>query len=369
MLAHKDIARPLPSLADRLKLRIAREGPLPVANYMEACLTDARSGYYKSHQPIGKEGDFITSPEISQIFGELLGLWSVAVWQSMGEPASVILCELGPGRGTLMEDALRAMKNVPQFVKAASVALVETSPVLRGAQAATLRAAPVPIAWYCTVEELPKGPLILLANEFLDALPIRQLVRRGDEWRERSVGLDEAGRFVFTENDTVSGPPPEIVARAEQGAILEIRPAVARLVSALAARAAPVAALFIDYGHDETGLGDTLQAVRAHRFADPLEGPGEADLSAHVDFADLARRAKASGVKSYGPLGQGAFLLGLGLEARRDCLLQQATPEQKQAIASGAARLVDPTQMGILFKALALTGGAVPPPPPFPEVV
>ena len=353
------------ALASRLKQRMARDGPISVADYMQACLADQRDGYYISRQPIGAAGDFVTAPEVSQIFGELLGLWTVAVWQSMGEPSSVVVAELGPGRGTLLADAARAWRSVKQFAGCVSLALVETSPVLRELQKKALRAWHAPIQWCETVDEVPEGlPLIVLANEFIDALPVRQSVRRDGLWRERCIGLDPQGAFAFTEGDVVNGDslPP-----APDGAIFEMRPAAASLLASLALRAAdaPLAALIIDYGHGATGTGDTLQAVRRHRYADPLALPGESDLTAHVDFAALKRAAEALGLKAYGPMPQGEFLLKLGLGERRDRLLEAARPEQKAAILSGAARLADPAQMGVLFKSLALTSDGLAPPPPF----
>jgi NADH dehydrogenase [ubiquinone] 1 alpha subcomplex assembly factor 7 len=258
---------------------------------------------------------------------------------------------------------------VPAFLDAVSVALIETSPVMVAAQRSALREARVPVSWYATLDELPDGPLIVLANEFIDALPIRQFIYRDGAWRERLIESDGSGGFYFTEGDRLklgaqAGDLPD---SAPDGSILETRPAARTLLRELARRAAlaPLAALISDYGHDEAGFGDTLQAVRGHRFAATLADPGSADLSAHVDFADLKRQASALGLKPYGPVPQGEFLLKLGLGERRNRLLQRATPEQAEAIASGASRLVDPKQMGILFKALALTGADLPPPPPF----
>lgn len=341
------------SLAARLHAHIAENGPLTVEAFMQACLSDAASGAYTSRQPIGGAGDFITAPEISQIFGELIGLWSVSVWQSMGAPRAVTVAELGPGRGSLMADALRAWRAVPAFLDVISVALIETSPVMVAAQRSALREARVPVSWYATLDELPDGPLIVLANEFIDALPIRQFIYRDGTWLERLIASDGSGGFCFTEGnrlalgDQASDLPDE----APDGSILEMRPAARTLLYELARRAsvAPLAVLIIDYGHDEAGFGDTLQAVRGHRFAATLADPGSADLSAHVDFADLKRRASALGLKPYGPVPQGEFLLKLGLGERRNRLLQRATPAQAEAIASGASRLVDPKQMGILL--------------------
>jgi NADH dehydrogenase [ubiquinone] 1 alpha subcomplex assembly factor 7 len=360
-------------LAERLKARIAREGPISIADYMQACLADARAGYYRTRQPIGAEGDFITAPEISQIFGELLGLWAVAVWQGMGEPSGIVVAELGPGRGTLMADALRAWRSVPKFLDSVAVALIETSPSLRETQRATLSGSPAPLHWHDSIEHVPDGPLIVIANEFIDALPVRQLVHEGGIWRERCVTVGIDGALAFTFGQQVQDDELPRAAHgvdAPEGAIYETRPALASLLTALAVRAAkaPLAAVFIDYGHEQSGFGDTLQAVRRHKFADPLAMPGEIDLTAQVDFAAIKRTATALGLDSYGPMPQGEFLLKLGLAARRDRLLQQARPDQKEAIVSGAARLADPRAMGALFKVLALTSCGLASPPPFGEI-
>jgi NADH dehydrogenase [ubiquinone] 1 alpha subcomplex assembly factor 7 len=355
-----------PSLSARLRALIAKDGPLTVEEFMQACQSDAASGAYASRQPIGATGDFITAPEISQIFGELIGLWAVAVWQSVGEPREVIIAELGPGRGILMTDALRAWRGIPKFLDRVSVAPVETSPVMTETQRKALKDAGVPLRWFATLDAVPESPLIVLANEFVDALPIRQFVRRGEDWHERLVTSDGRGGFAFVDGDA-ENLASELPHAAPDGTIFETRPAVRVLLRELGRRAsrAPLAALIIDYGPEETGFGDTLQAVRCHRFADVLSDPGSADLSAHVDFADLKRESSAAGLNAYGPMPQGEFLLRLGLSERRERLLQHATPTQAEAIASGAARLVDPRQMGILFKALALTSTNLPPPPPF----
>ncbi len=352
-------------LAARLKERIARDGPLKVSDYMEACLSDSGAGYYTSRQPIGEAGDFITAPEVSQIFGELIGLWAVAVWQTMAEPKPIVVAELGPGRGTLMEDALRAWRSAPRFLDSVSIGLIETSPVLHEVQQSALHGSPAPVMWYRGLDEVPDGPLILLANEFIDALPIRQLVHREGAWRERRVVIDDKGGFAFSVGEKLSGLDLD----APDDAILEIRPAVRPLLSSLARRAdqSPVAALIIDYGHVESGLGDTLQAVSRHRFADPLARPGDIDLTAHVDFAALKDTALGVGLTVCGPLPQGEFLLKLGLEARRDRLLETAKPEQRDSILSGATRLIDPQQMGLLFKVLVLTSNGLASPPPFGE--
>lgn len=357
-------------LAAALRERIAREGPISVHDYMEVCLADRHGGYYPTRQPIGSEGDFVTAPEISQMFGELIGVWAAAMWQSMGEPSGLIVAELGPGRGTLMADALRAWRGVPKILDSISVALVETSPVLRGVQHQTLHDSLVPLQWCETIDALPRGPVIVIANEFIDALPIRQFVRERGLWRERSVTIGKDGAFAFCAGQPIDGDALPASLRggdASDGAIVETRQAASSLLSALAARAkeAPVAALIADYGHQETGIGDTLQAVHRHRFADPLALPGEVDLTAHVDFAALKETASAVGLAAYGPMPQGEFLLKLGLAARCDRLVQNARPDQKAALLSGAARLADPRQMGLLFKMLLLQSSGLAPPPPF----
>lgn len=370
-------ARPHPvaptPLAAALKERITREGPISVHDYMEACLADRRAGYYATRQPIGKEGDFVTAPEISQMFGELIGVWAAAVWHSMGEPASVIVAELGPGRGTLMADALRAFRSLPKLIDSISVALVETSPVLRQAQRETLRGSTAKLQWCETIEDVPQGPLIVIANEFIDALPVRQMVRQGGVWRERCVTIGPSSAFAFCAGEPIDNdalPSPGRVIDASDGAIVETRPAASSLLSVLAARAneAPVAVLIADYGHAETGIGDTLQAVHRHRFADPLARPGEVDLTAHVDFAALKETASTLGLTAFGPMPQGEFLLKLGLASRCDRLLQTATQDQKAAILSGAARLADPRQMGLLFKVLLVQSSGLAPPPPFGDI-
>ncbi len=362
-------AKGTPPLLDKLARRIRADGPITVAGYMEACLADPEFGYYRRRDPFGVQGDFITAPEVSQMFGELLGLWCVAAWRGMGSPVPVQLIELGPGRGTLMADALRAARLVPEMLAAVRLHLVETSPALQARQAETLRDCGVKPTWHKALGDVPEAPAILLANEFLDALPVRQLVRKGDAWRERCVGLDDGGHLAFMlspEPVDASVLPASMHEAASEGAIAEIRPAVPAFARELSLRATanPLAALVIDYGHAESGVGDTLQAVRAHDFADPLAAPGEADLTAHVDFEALGAAARAQGLDALGPITQRALLLGLGLRQRCDTLLA-ANPAQAETIAEGATRLVSAEEMGELFLAMALTSPGLPTPPPF----
>lgn len=343
---------------------------MTVADWMEACLADPEHGYYMTRDPFGRKGDFITSPEISQMFGELLGLWSAVVWQQMGQPDRVHLIELGPGRGTLMSDALRAAGGVPAFIDAVHVHMVETSPVLKERQLSALRNVGVSIDWHDALKTVPKGPSIVLANEFLDALPIRQFVRDGGQWCERMVGLSE-GRFIFEAGAPLEkGAVPENLADAPDGSIFEVSPAVAHVTQGLASRLVDDggAALLIDYGHDSSGLGETLQALKGHEYADPLSLPGECDLTAHVDFAAVATHAKKAGARAWGPIGQGDLLERLGIGARAAQLLQGADPKQAEQIGAARHRLTGADAMGRLFRALALTDPGRPAPPGFETV-
>jgi NADH dehydrogenase [ubiquinone] 1 alpha subcomplex assembly factor 7 len=290
----------------------------------------------------------------------------------MGAPAAFRLIELGPGRGTLMNDALRALAVVPEVLDAAELHFVETSPRLGAEQRRVLAAGPLRPVWHGKLEDVPAGPAIIIANEFVDAIPVHQFVRRKTGWHERCVGLAAGGGFVFTEREAPLDAPETFIAgellSAEIGSIVETRPGADQLISEFAARAkmAATAALIIDYGHLSSGTGETLQAIRAHQTADPLDAPGRADLTAHVDFASLARSARKQGLSVFGPISQGQFLLALGLAERCERLLASAAPEQAALLLSGARRLVDPREMGDLFKVLTVTDPARPRPPAFP---
>jgi NADH dehydrogenase [ubiquinone] 1 alpha subcomplex assembly factor 7 len=355
-------------LAARIARRIRREGPLSVAAYMAMALHDPDDGYYARRNPLGRAGDFITAPEISQVFGELIGLWCADVWQRMGRPPRVVLAELGPGRGTLLADLLRAAASVPAFRGAIELFLVEASAVLRRAQQQRLAdAAP---KFVDGIDSLPPGPLLLIANEFLDALPVRQLVRGPAHWAERLVALDAGGRPVFVDgrgSPAVQLLVPESLRSLPPGSVVEICPAAAALAAALGERLAqqPGAALFVDYGYCPSAPGPTLAAVRRHRPDRVLDDPGGADLSAHVDFAAFAQAAHAAGAAVYGPVPQGRFLLALGAVPRLAMLSARATPAQRSALAEGLRRLIDPAQMGTLFKAVALTSRGLPVPAGF----
>ncbi|HIJ37599.1 MAG TPA: class I SAM-dependent methyltransferase [Rhodospirillaceae bacterium] len=339
--------------------QIQAQGPLSVEEYMALCLGHPEWGYYTSRDPFGAAGDFVTAPEISQMFGELIGFWACAVWQSMGAPPRLVLAELGPGRGTLMADALRAAAVVPEFRQAIEVILVETSPTLRRCQRDSLAA--IEVTWLDQVMDLPDGPLLLIANEFFDALPIAQFVLRADGWRQRRVGLagDELG-FVDGPILALDAPP------AAPGDIFEINPQGRQIASWIGRRLCDQggAALIIDYGHPFTAIGDTLQAVFRHQPVSVFQEPGAVDLTAHLDFqalADAARPAQATTVVT-----QGAFLRALGIEIRADRLMKSA-PKHANSVASACQRLIEPAGMGNLFKVMGMTHPGLPLPPGFPS--
>ena len=354
------------TLIDEIKAMIAAHGPITVERYMQLALQHPDFGYYMNRDPFGATGDFTTSPEISQMFGELIGLWAAEVWSSMGAPKSVRLVELGPGRGTLMSDALRAARIVPEFRDALDVWLVETSPTLAAIQHDLLVDSGAAISWAQSLREVPQGPAIFVGNEILDALPVRQFRRVRGQCRERTVSLNGEGELTF---DFAPIPKPLIIANAPNGAILEVSPSGHRLMFELGTRLVKQggAGLLIDYGHAATGFGDTLQALRAHRHVDPLAAPGDCDLTAHVDFAAMARSASATGAAVYGPIDQGDFLRAIGIDLRTKALAERASPERAEEFQRARSRLVGKNQgeMGTLFKAMAVADRKLRPPPGF----
>ena len=345
---------------------IRDRGPIPVARYMDLALNHPSLGYYRRREPIGAAGDFTTAPEIGQAFGEILGLWLAEAWAGIGRPAPVRLVELGPGRGALMVDLLRVAAQVPAFRSALRVHLVETSEPLRARQREHL--AGHEIAWHDELAEVPPAPWLLVANEFFDALPVHQLVRSEEGWRERVVGLDDEGRLAFRLSNQASPLAGELRAAesAPPGAIAEVSPARAALARAIGARIAAHGgvALLIDYGAWAEGpTGDTLQAVRRQETCHPLTAAGEADLTSQVDFRALAEAAVAGGAAVYGPVPQGTFLRAFGIELRTAMLLERAAPGQRRELRAALHRLTDPGAMGELFKVLVLSrpGEAHPP--------
>jgi NADH dehydrogenase [ubiquinone] 1 alpha subcomplex assembly factor 7 len=352
-------------LKEKLLRLIHAQGSISVGHFMQIALTDSEHGYYMRHDPLGR--DFITAPEVSQMFGELLGLFFVQAWEDRGRPSRFHLVELGPGRGTLMADLLRAAKIRPGFIAAARIWLVEVSPALRAIQEKTLHGADV--AWASDLGGVPEdAPLLLIANEFFDALPVHQFVRMGANWHERMVSADGEELIFAAHPELIPAfVIPAHLQDAPPGAVFEISPSAQALAREIGRRVAQTGgvALLVDYGHSASALGDTFQAVQRHRPVAPLAEPGEADLTAHVDFAALAAAAREEGAQTFGPVTQGALLESLGIRARAQAL-KSAAPKQAAGIDAALDRLVDAEHMGNLFKALALAAPDTPPLPGFP---
>jgi len=355
----------LSPLHTEIKRLIKASGPMPVWRYMELCLMHPQHGYYISRDPLGREGDFTTAPEVSQMFGELLGLWAASIWKTTGSPQQFRLIELGPGRGTMMSDALRALRVLPPLYQTISVHMVEVNPVLRDKQKTTLTGLRN-VSWHDSFDEVPEGPSVIFANEYFDVLPIHQMVRRESGWHERVVELDDEENFVYgTAADPTPGFElllPSLVRAAPLGAIFEWRPNTEMMAIARRIRDQRGAAVIIDYGHVRSDVGDTFQAIARHSFADPLKTPGLADITAHVDFDALARTAEAVGARVHGPVTQGEFLRRLGIETRALTLMQKAAPEISEDIASGLKRLIGGGRggMGSLFKVLGISDPSIP---------
>jgi NADH dehydrogenase [ubiquinone] 1 alpha subcomplex assembly factor 7 len=357
-------------LEQDIRRRIEAAGPMPVSEYMALCLADPQHGYYVTRQPFGAEGDFITAPEVSQMFGELIGLWMVAVWQQAGSPENVRIIELGPGRGTLMNDALRAAAVAPAFRAAAVLDLVEISPLLRAQQEHTLQNAGVPAFWHASLDEVPFGPAILIANEFFDALPVSQAVKVKDHWHLRTVRIaDNALAFGIADEPIRHFAPtlPELVRQAGDGEIFEWRADTMALELGRRIVRDGGAALIIDYGHEDSAAGDTFQAVGRHAYANPLMAPGTADLTAHVDFEALARAVESMGAHGFGPVTQAHLLRQLGIDTRAAALKVSAPRTKAAEIDAALARLIGHgrTGMGQLFKAAAFAHPKFGTPPGF----
>lgn len=350
---------PEATLKDRLKRLIGTTGPISVADYMAVCLGDREAGYYTTRDPFGRDGDFITAPEISQMFGELIGIWCVGVWDALGRPDNAVLCEIGPGRGTLMSDMLRTItKLAPHMSHSMRVAMVETSPRLIEKQKEKLTPLGVSIQWFERFADIPNGPLILVSNELFDAIPFRQFVKADGRFVERLIALDEQDAFHF-----VSGAGgideallPAGHQTAPEGSIFEAAPARNALMQEIAQRISATrgAALSIDYGHLQSGFGDTLQAMRKHAYDAVFAHPGEADLTSHVDFDMLERTARNCGCKT-ATMTQGEFLLTMGLIDRAGRLGAGRDEAFQNKIHNDVERLASPDQMGSLFKALAIS--------------
>jgi NADH dehydrogenase [ubiquinone] 1 alpha subcomplex assembly factor 7 len=357
-------------LESEIRRLIDVAGPMPVADYMRLCLTHPQYGYYINRDPLGADGDFTTAPEISQMFGELIGLWTASVWRQMGAPENVRVIELGPGRGTLLLDALRAAKVVNGFRTAVVLHLVEISVALQQVQERRLESLDVPVLWHAALEDVPPGPSIIIANEFIDALPIHQAVKRRDGWHERVIHVAPDGNLAI---GAAPEPLPHFEAtlprglrQAPDGSIYEWRSDITALELGRRVRAEG-AALIIDYGHARYGLGETLQAVANHSFADPLRAPGRADLTAHVDFEAFAQCAESIGARIHGPISQRALLFKLGIEKRAAALKAVAPRDKAGDIDFALSRLTagGPSGMGELFKVLAIADPKLGPLPGF----
>jgi len=337
------------TIEDRLVRLIETGGPIPLSTYMQIALHDPQDGYYAARPGIGR--DFTTAPETSQVFGELIGVWLVHEWKAMGAPESFQLVEIGPGRGQMMADALRVALAVggDPFADAAELVFVEPSPVLKEALGKMF--SPLSPKFAATLAQVPAGPALIVANEYLDCLPARQFRRAQGGWRECVVGLSEGGRLAFGLAADEPRPPQ---GTALSGEVVEVQTGLDLLVADLVSRAPPVRALFIDYGPDDRAPGDTLRAYREGRQVGPLEAPGVSDLTVDVDFGRLARLAEAAGLDVAGPSPQGMFLLGLGAQARLNQLVA-ANPDDAEAVFTAARKLIDPADMGARFKAICLS--------------
>ena len=352
-------------LAQELAELIRQEGPLSVSRYMALCLGHPEHGYYMTRDPFGRAGDFTTAPEISQVFGELIGVWCMNVWHLLQKPRHFALVELGPGRGTLMADALRAARALPGFTSCLDVHLVEMSPVLQRAQADTLKDSGKHPTWHASVESLPDDrPLIILANEFFDALPIRQFQRYQGEWRERLVGIGVDGALALGLDRTAA---MGLTIDGPDGAVFETSPISLDIMGRLAERLVNQRGMIlaIDYGYAKFAFGETLQAVRRHKFAPVLANPGEADITAHVDFSALGIAAKRGGASVHPVLTQATLMERLGIRHRAEILKRKA--EDPASVDAAVERLAgtDTHAMGLLFKALAITSPDLGPPAGF----
>ena len=352
------------TLEELIKHRIRKDGPMPISEYMALALAHPEHGYYIRRDPLGVQGDFTTAPEISQIFGELIGAWLVIQWVLMGKPQAA-LAEIGPGRGTLMADILRATANVKGFHESISVHLMEISTALRQKQWNTLAGKHTDINWHTGFAEIPAKPLLLVANEFFDALPIRQFLHSPEGWKERRIGLskDDTLEFTFT-----TEPPPELLEdEPVSERLYEHCEAASKLMLVMSNRIASYGGvgLVIDYGYAHSNGGDTLQSVRDHTFHDILVEPGTADITAHVDFYNLTHAAAEGGTVIYGVVPQGEWLNRLGAQERLAALSKKAKAKQKKLLLSGLERLTASDQMGELFKVLCITHPSMPKPEGF----
>ncbi|GHF18889.1 ATP synthase subunit beta [Kordiimonas sediminis] len=351
------------ALKDIFLDRIRATGPIPLADYMAECLMHPKHGYYTRERVFGAEGDFITAPDVSQMFGEMLGLWCADRWMALGSPASFQLVELGPGRGTLMADILRAGKQVQGFTEAASVNFVEASPQLRDMQRKKVPHA----AWHDNLAALDPLPTLFVANEFFDALPIHQFEKTKDGWRQRAITADNNNdlQWCLMPASSMAALIPSSLQQCPEGDVVEVCPAALSFTGQIARHIVGHggAALFIDYGYSTSKPGDSFQALRQHNYTDPLLEPGKADLTAHVAFDQLQYAGKEAGAATFGPATQGQFLMALGLGLRAQALAKGKDLETQATLLSELKRLTAPEEMGELFKVIALQNKDIPAPP------
>lgn len=349
-------------LQQQILRMIAATGPVSIAEYMHLCHSHRDHGYYATGNPVGAKGDFITAPEISQMFGEMIGVWAIGVWHQLGKPNPFQIAELGPGRGTLMKDFIRAAKADREFLSVINVRLVETSPSLRVEQVKALENSALDIEWIGTIEELKQVPTLFIGNEFLDAIAFRQFVKTGGRWRELCIGCDKNNSLLFTPSAAGIDEAllPEGHEKEPDGAIYETAPAREAFISAIAShvKCHGGAALFIDYGYENSSFGDTFQAVKSHKPVSPLVDPGNCDLTSHIDFEAIGNAAKAEGVGMFQLKTQGDFLMDLGLLERAGELGRGKSLEVQRQIQTDVERLVSPDQMGKLFKVFCMSNHA-----------
>ena len=343
---------------------IEAQGSLSLAHFMSIALSDSRHGYYTNNVPIGKDGDFITSPEISQMFGELVGIWCATMWQAMGEPEKIAVVEFGPGKGTLMKDFLRGTRNVKGFHKAVSVYLMEISNKLQKIQQEVLNGENVKVEWISDLSKIPEVPILFVANEFFDALPIHQFVKSDGEWLERLVTVEGGNlALVLSPTPTVkTSLIPKEYRDASDGSIYELCPAAIEITKDIAGHINKFGGtgIIIDYGYDKNPLQDSLQAVREHSYKDILDNPGKTDITSYVDFSAIRKTANDADINAFGLVEQGDFLSAMGMEIRTKLLLKSADDKQKKEILSAVERLVSSKQMGAMFKCMALTNKNLP---------
>lgn len=345
-------------LLEIIKDKIRHNGPMDMGTYMELCLGHPEHGYYMTRDPFGIDGDFTTAPEVSQLFGEMVGAWLADLWIKMGSPPDILLVECGPGRGTLMADILRATKGVPGFHEAVRIFLMEMSPVLRDIQSEKL--AIYEPHWIDDLSQLPSAiPVLLVGNEFLDALPVNQLVKDKDGWAQRGVSLGADQSLCLQDipvDQTVLDDIPEGIRTSREEGVFETSHVLNQFVKSvdILLKKQGGVALFADYGHERSAFGETLQCMKSHKFAGLFDTPGLCDITAHVDFENVADHARKDGIAVHGPVTQGMFLKALGIEARAERLWAVANEAQKESISTGLERLIDTAQMGMLFKVLAL---------------